>query len=88
MRQKMVVVIIEDRDQIPGPGEVIRENFIQWADQNSQEVNDFVEELSADAANDLLIQSAPPVLTHGSNDIRIENEVVRFKNEYVQIIDS
>ncbi|XP_005090611.1 uncharacterized protein LOC101864041 isoform X2 [Aplysia californica] len=77
MRQKMVVVIIEDRDHIPV--DMIRETISLWADINSMDDNNFSEELCPDSANDLLIQSAPPVLTHGAET---ERDVVKFKKSY------
>ncbi len=74
MRQKMVVVIIEDREVLPI--ERICESLSLWADMNEVPDCDFTQELSPDAANDLLIQSAPPVLSHGADT---EMDVVKFK---------
>ena len=74
MKQKMVVIIIESSSEMPL--EMLRENLTLWADMNHQEDSDYLEELSEESANDLLIQSAPPVLTAD-----IERGVLKFKKK-------
>ena len=72
MKQKMVVIIIESSSEMPL--EMLRENLTLWADVNHQEDSEYLEELSEESANDLLIQSAPPVLTAD-----VERGVLKFK---------
>ncbi|GFN85785.1 sentrin-specific protease 6, partial [Plakobranchus ocellatus] len=76
MKQKMVVIIIESFNEMPL--EMLRENLTLWADMNQQEDQDYLEELSEESANDLLIQSAPPVLTAD-----MERNVLKFKKKYI-----
>ena len=77
MKQKMVVIIIESSSEMPL--EMLRENLTLWADMNHQEDSEYLEELSEESANDLLIQSAPPVLTAD-----VERGVLKFKKRWVQ----
>lgn len=72
MKQKMVVIIIECFSFVPH--EMLRETLSLWADLNHVEDEHFIEELTEESANDLLIQSAPPVLTAD-----VERDIVKFK---------
>ncbi|CAG5126353.1 unnamed protein product, partial [Candidula unifasciata] len=77
MKKKMVVIIIECFNYMPN--EMLRETLTQWADINHVEDESFIEELTEESANDLLIQSAPPVLTAD-----VERDVVKFKRRYLK----
>lgn len=72
MKQKMVVIIIECFNYMPN--EMLRETLSLWADLNHVEDEHFIEELTEESANDLLIQSAPAVLTAD-----VERDIVKFK---------
>ncbi|GFR76499.1 sentrin-specific protease 7 [Elysia marginata] len=75
MKQKMVVIIIESCSE---PFEMLRENLTLWADMNHQEDSEYLEELSEEMTNDLLIQSAPPVLA-----IDGDGGLLKFKKRYI-----
>ncbi|KAH9518462.1 hypothetical protein Btru_016862 [Bulinus truncatus] len=75
MKQKMVVIIIECFNYMPEA--MLKETLSLWADMNQMDDEDFIEELTEEGANDLLIQSAPPVLTAG-----VDKNMIKFKKRY------
>ncbi|XP_059149505.1 uncharacterized protein LOC131936507 isoform X3 [Physella acuta] len=77
MKQKMIVIIIECFNYMPH--EMLRETLSLWADMNHEDDEYFIEELTEESANDLLIQSAPPVLTSD-----VERDVMKFKKWYLK----
>ncbi|BFZ24876.1 hypothetical protein BsWGS_27915 [Bradybaena similaris] len=72
MKQKMIVVIIEGFSYMSQG--MLRETLSLWADLNQVDDENFIEELTDEESNDLLIQSAPPVLT-----MDIDKDLGRFK---------
>lgn len=75
MKQKMVVIIIESFNYMPEA--MLKETLSLWADMNQMDDDDFIEELTEEGANDLLIQSAPPVLT-----ANVDKNIIKFKKRY------
>ncbi|XP_055887653.1 uncharacterized protein LOC106080000 isoform X4 [Biomphalaria glabrata] len=76
MKQKMVVIIIESFNYMPEA--MLKETLSLWADMNQMDDDDFIEELTEEGANDLLIQSAPPVLT-----ANVDKNIIKFKKRYI-----